>query len=399
MFRLVPRHNINLGRNEMLALLLHVLGDGDNSADEARRFEDAFAAYHGRHYAIALTSGRAALYAILSALNIPDGSEILVPAYSFYTIPEVVRAAGFVPVFVPCDPGHYAMNPDKIKSRMTTKTRALIVEHPFGQPAPMTEIGKIAKRHGLHLIEDPSQSIGAELNGRKVGAFGDAACFSFVHGKNLMTFGGGMLLTDDNDLYVRVINQVADVQPVPLGRVKKTVAGGLVQWLLSTKPGFALGPFVPFYLLNVLDRKRLDGLFVEVPQPYLPESLKPLSNVQSALGRLQLDQLDMRNAARRRNAEIILSGLSDLPRIVLPELVEGATGTFNALAVRVSDGLVFQRVLMLSGVDTRADYMTCFDDCENWERLGDVVYLPCHPGMSERDALYVVAIVRKALGD
>lgn len=397
MLRVITRHNINLGRDELLSLSVHALADRSFGSDEARRFEDDFAAYHGRAYAVALTSGRMALYAILSRIGLPAGCEIALPAYCFHSIPRVIEAAGFVPRFVPCDPAHFAIDPQALEDHLSPQTQALLVLHPFGQPAPMAELTEIAGRRGLMLIEDPSQSIGAELNGRKAGAFGHSACFSFVHGKNLTTFGGGMLLTDDASLYRAVLRETATTPPPEPHAVRRAIAGGLLQWALTTRPGYTAGPFAPFYLLNLLDRQKLDGLFVEEATPFTPGPLVPLANAQCNLGRLQLKQMDARNAARRRNAQQLAAGLAHTP-VTLPRTVSGGVGTFNAFAVRVPDGPGFQRRLMLRGVDTRADYMSCFAFEEAWKRHGDVVYLPTHPGLNEADIRHVIRVVRQSLG-
>lgn len=397
MFRIVTRHNINLDLKEILAIFSHLPESRAVSGDAIRRFEDAFAAYHKRRFSVALYSGRAALFCILKALPIEPGAEVVVPAYSFFTIPDVVRAAGFEPVFAPVDPETYALDPERMEPVISKKCKAVIVEHPFGQPAPMKEIVSISDRYGLAVVEDPSQSIGAGLYGTKAGGFGLAAAFSLVHGKNLMTFGGGMVLTDDEELYRSILGTaIACPEPEP-EKVRRTALQGLANWFLTTKPGFAAGPFLPFYALNLLDRSRLDSLFKEEVIPFDPSRLEQFSNLQAALGLRQLARLDERNARRRTNAQTLMDGIAGLPGLGLPKVVPGGVGTWNALPLRVPRASEIQRKLLLYGVDSRADYMSLFAFEEEWRKSGEVFYIPNHPGMSESDIRHVIRTLRRVL--
>lgn len=397
MIRIIPRHNVNLDGAEMATVLWHLLNPGALAGDDVRRFEDEFAARHGVERAVAVSSGRAALYAILAALDLSAGAEIVVPAYTFFTIPDVVRSAGFTPVFAPCHPFRYGLDPNGLESVLTPRTAAVIVEHPFGQPAPMEALLAVTQRHDVPIIEDPSQSIGATLDGRMTGSFGQAACFSFVHGKNLTTFGGGMILTPDDEIARRILARVLAAPPPDPVQVRSILRSGLVKWALSTRLGFAAGPFLPFYLLNLVDRDRLDALFEEPQTSFSPDALRSLSNVQSALGRIQLRNLDHRNRLRREHAAMLMEGLRGLDGLVLPEEEDGGTGTWNAFPVRVHDGRAFQKRLLLAGVDTRADYMSVFAFEADWRRHGDVVYLPNHPGLHRTDLEHVVRTVHRAM--
>jgi len=397
MFRTIPRHNINLSKEEIALIVSKILDGSAPSGNDLAAFEDEMAVYQGLPFVAAVNSGRAALYLILKAMNFSLGSEILVPAYSFYSVVESVKAAGLSPVFAPCHPRHYALDPSRLDSALTKNTVALIVEHPFGQTAPMDDIMDWSQGHGLPVIEDASQSIGASLNGKKAGSFGLASCMSLVHGKNLMTFGGGLVLTKEEKIYREVLQQIVKTRPIEAGKIRKEALSGLVNWALTTRIGYQFGPFAPFFLLNLFDRKRLEAFFEEAHSLYDPKALKPLSNLQAGLGREQLKRLDERNSKRRTLAEQIIHGLSDTNALSLPEYPPNSIGTWNALAVRVPSSLTVQRECLRYGVDTRADYMTGFAYQDEWLRHGEVLYLPCHPGMSFADADYVVETVKKVM--
>lgn len=397
MFRVVTRHNINLDREELACIAGFLLGDPPDAEEALNLFEKEMAAYHGVGFAVGLSSGRAALYAILAALDLPDKAEVVLPAYSFFSIPDVVRACGLTPVFAPCDPLTYCLAPERLESVMTERTAAVVVEHPFGQPAPLAVIAPLVEKRGAVLIEDPSQSIGASLNGRMVGSYGRASCLSLVHGKNLMTFGGGMLLSDDGDLVAQVRKMLSPEGRVADKGVRKVAAEGLVKWALSSKPGFMFGPFIPFYLVNLLSREKLDELFEEERSEFNSASLKGLSQLQAALGRLQLTRMDGRNEIRRKNALTIMEELGDVESLMFQTVVEGGRGTWNALAVRVANRTRVQRELFIHGVDSRRDYMSIFAFEDEWKSAGEVFYLPNHPGMNEADLKHVIRWAKRVM--
>ena len=398
MFRIVPRHNINLDMAEVAEILGHCLAGDAMGEDAAATFEDAFAAYHHRNHAVAFNAGRHALYAILSCPGWLKGREIIVPAYSFHSIPEVVKACGFTPVYAPCDPRTFALDPSRLEAFITTDTAAILVEHPFGQAADMNAIKAIAHKHGVAVIEDPSQSIGASYRGNLVGSLGDAACFSLVHGKNLMTFGGGMVLTDREDVYRHAMRLALAAQPASDKDIRRRARQGLRNWFMTTQWGYRLGPFAPFFLLNAFDRRRLDNLFEESVETYKPSDLKSLSRLQAALGSKQLERLDRRNQRRRDIASRYLSDLADLKNVTLPLEVEGSEGTWNSFPVRVQCARNVQQQLMKHGIDSRSDYMTLFDFQDEWLSLGEVFYLPNHPGMTEKQVEHVCRTLRKIVG-
>ncbi len=391
----VVRHNINFGLQEIRAIAHDLLRSDVCFGEHVVAFEEEFAAYHGVAYARSFGSCRSALYTVLQSLDLAAGAEVVVPAYSFYIVPDIVRAAGYVPVFAENHPRTYAMDPEKLEDVITEKTAAIIVEHPFGQPAPMRELAEIAARHDLRLIEDFSQSIGAELAGKKVGSFADAAVASMVHGKNLTTLGGGMAITDRAELADNwEKSYAANTSPSQSTEVRKNALSGLLNTFLSTRLGFTLGPMAPFYLLNLVDRGKLEAIFTEQPQPFNPEHIGRLSNLQAHLGRIQLQRLDSLNEIRRGHALRIMHGLENVAGIELPEVVSDGVGTFNALPLRVFDALAFQRKLLIHGVDTRADYMTLYAYEKAWNWHGEVLYLPCHPGMTDNDVDRVIRMVR-----
>ena len=157
------------------------------------RFEQAFARFLGSGHVRTCSTeyGRMALYFILKALDLPPDSEVIVPAFTFWVVPEMVRVAGLTPVFADVDPGTFTLSPHAFERAITPNTRAVLPTHLYGLSCDMDAIVEIARRHDLKVIEDCAHSLGATYNGRMVGTLGDASFFSFQAFKPLNTYGGG----------------------------------------------------------------------------------------------------------------------------------------------------------------------------------------------------------------
>ncbi|WP_314590536.1 DegT/DnrJ/EryC1/StrS family aminotransferase [Paenibacillus terrigena] len=172
---------------------------------EVLEFEREIAEYVGVKYAISIANGTDALLLTLDALGIGPGDEVITTPYTFFATAEVISRLGATPVFVDIDRDTYLIRPESIEQAITPKTKAIIPVHLFGQPADMDEIGLIAKQHGLYVIEDACQALGASYQGKMAGSMGTAGCFSFFPTKNLGGFGdGGMIVTNDEALYAKV---------------------------------------------------------------------------------------------------------------------------------------------------------------------------------------------------
>jgi dTDP-4-amino-4,6-dideoxygalactose transaminase len=172
---------------------------------EVSAFEEEFAAYCGAAHAVGLDSGISALELGLRALDIGPGDEVITPVNSFIASSSAVSFAGATPVWVDVDPATYNVDPNAVRAAVTPRSRAIMPVHLYGQPADMDAILEIAAEHRLQVVEDACQAHGARHRGRRVGALGDFAAFSFYPGKNLGAYGdGGALVTNDAALAERV---------------------------------------------------------------------------------------------------------------------------------------------------------------------------------------------------
>ena len=167
------------------------------------KFEKAFAAYIGRKFAVSLPSCTSGLHLALLSLGVGPGDEVIVPDITWIASSAPITYVGATPIFADIDPESWCISPESIESRITVKTKAIIVVDLYGNMPDMDLIKKIADAHGIPIIEDSAEAIGSEYKGKKAGSFGAASVYSFHSSKTLTTGEGGMLVTDDKQIFDR----------------------------------------------------------------------------------------------------------------------------------------------------------------------------------------------------
>lgn len=201
-----PKNEYDLVKSEIQVAIQRVLDSGMYVlGQEVTAFEQEFAKYIGRKYCVGVNNGTDALTLALRALHIGPGDEVITtPFTAAYTALSIIYV-GAKPVFVDIDPATYNIDASKIAKAITKRTKAIIPVHLFGQPADMASIMLIARKHKLKVIEDACQAHGAQVGKRKVGTFGDIACFSFYPTKNLGGIGdGGAIVTNNTALAKKI---------------------------------------------------------------------------------------------------------------------------------------------------------------------------------------------------
>lgn len=271
-------------------------------------FEQDFATYCDARYALGVGSGTEALWLSLLACGVGSGDEVITVPTTFMATAEAITYAGARPVFVDVDERTYTMNPEALAGALTKNTKAIIPVHLFGQPADMDPILEFARRHGLYVIEDACQAHGAEYKGRRVGTFGDTACFSFYPGKNLGAFGeAGAIVTRHSDLQEKM-KILRDH-----GQTRKYFHS-VVGW-----------------------NCRMDG-------------------IQAAVLRIKLRQLEANNQRRRTHAAHYEEELGQMEGIVTPALASYARHVYHIYAIRVSNRDEVRQSLEDQGIATGIHY-------------------------------------------
>jgi dTDP-4-amino-4,6-dideoxygalactose transaminase len=273
-------------------------------------FEEAFARYCGVKHAIGVANGTDALLLALKAFGIGPGDEVITAVNTFIATAEAIVHAGATPVFVDCDPQTYTLDVSQIRAKISSRTKAIIPVHLYGQPADMDPIVELAKNYGLHVIEDAAQAHGATYRGRKAGSMGHVACFSFYPAKNLGAYGdAGAVVTNDDAIALTV-------------------------------------------------RKLRDHGGVEKYRHDLVGYNSRLDTLQAAVLLVKLRYLDAWNRRRQENARLYDELLAEVPGVVTPKVLEGATHVYHLYVIRVERGSrdELQRFLRERGVHTGIHY-------------------------------------------
>ena len=356
------------------------------------RFEADAARYFGTGHAIAVESGRTALYLALHGLGVRPGSTVVLPRYCFYSLVSVVEGMGCLPRFAPVDPETFALNPDQLGAHIAGAD-AVVVIHPFGQLADMGHLRAVCSTHGVPLIEDASQATGGRLGRYRAGALSDIGVFSLVSGKNLQTFGGGLITTQRDDVARVIRERLRPEKPIHHHEVQRAFRDGLKRWLLTTPIGYR-GLMHPIGLaVDAVSPARLSAMAAETRRAFDPtQPIAVLSDVQGVLGSMELEELDRRNSLRRANTVRLLDGLRGLHGVGLPRFDPTAENTFNAVAIRSRAAAALAVRLRRRGFDTRPDYMEWFGGHRDFEE--EVIYLPNHPGMCSKSIDRLASSVR-----
>lgn len=201
-----PGARYRKNRELIQAAVTRVLEGGDYILGrEVQLFEQAFAAYCGVDHAVGVGSGTDALILALRAIGVGAGDEVITVSHTAVATVAAVLATSATPVLVDVDPASYTMESTRIDKAITSRSKAIVVVHLYGQSADMNAISEIGRRHGLRIVEDCAQAVGARYRGRMVGGLGDIACFSFYPTKNLGAIGdGGIVVTRSSELSSRV---------------------------------------------------------------------------------------------------------------------------------------------------------------------------------------------------
>ncbi|HWT79550.1 MAG TPA: DegT/DnrJ/EryC1/StrS aminotransferase family protein, partial [Candidatus Methylomirabilis sp.] len=278
----------------------------EREQEEVTSYEAAFARTVGTSYAFGFAAGRMGLYAILEALGVGPGDEVVIPAFTCVVVPNAILYRGARPVYVDVDPHTFNVDPEQVERAITPHTRALYAQHTFGLVCDVRALMAIGKRHGLPVIEDVSHALGALHAGRPAGSLADVAFFSTDYSKVINTQLGGMVTTDDPDLARRLqeIQERAACLPPPL--VRRMVRSFIIQYPLFHPRVFWLGRLI----IGGLWRAGLlfaftDELDLQRPTRY-PYPAR-LSGFQARLGLSQLRRLPD-NMMHRRRIGLALEG-------------------------------------------------------------------------------------------
>jgi len=369
------------GPEEEAAVLEVLRAGAPGYGPASRAFEKAFSEFIGVDHALAVSSGSAALHLAMMALGLAPGDEVITTPLSWMSTANGAALAGAKVVFADIDPRTFTLDPAAVEAKITDRTKAIVPVHLYGQPAAIDEITTIARRHGCALIEDCAHAPGALYKGRKVGSFGDLAIFSFGTQKNMTTLGeGGMVVTNRADLAERVRSY---------------------RWICAHGPETD-GRFCHWEAPNYWNLE-----FPDVGFNYR------MTDVQAAVGLVQLRKIDGLNHRRRQIAAGYTHGLAGMAGLTLPFVAVDCYHVFHVYCVLVETELgvskeeFMMRLWRDKGVKPWSHYHLIHlteayrrrghraGECPVAESLqSKYVSLPIHPRLTDEAVEYLIQSVR-----
>ncbi len=329
-------------------------------------FEGLLAGYIGKKYALAFNSGTSALQAILMAYGICPGDEVIVPSFTFISTANAPLFVGARPIFVDIEEKTFGLDPADVMKKITRRTKAIIPIHYGGCPCLIEELLKIARTNNLILIEDAAESLGAMVNGKKMGTYGDSTVLSFCANKVITTGEGGAIATDSTEIYekLKLIRSH--------GRAENN------NYFSSTE---------------IMD-------YVTLGYNYR------MSDITAALGVAQMKKLDKIIEMRRQKAESLSDRLSGIKEIITPHPPVGFFHVYQMYTIRVKGGAIERDALMTyltgKGIMTKVYFppvhITYFYknqqqyDCRlpvTEQISGEVLTLPLFPTQTEDEIQYI----------
>lgn len=335
-------------------------------------FEEVLSKTASRKYAVAVNSGTSALELVIRSLGIKEGDEVITTPFSFIASSNAILFVNAKPVFVDIEPNTYNINPDLIEGSITERTKAILAVDVFGQPADWDEIDRIAIKHNIKVIDDSAEAIGSEYKGKKAGSFGDAGIFGFYPNKQITTGEGGVVLTDDEDVY-------------KLSKSMRNQGRGEGDsWLKHTRLGYNYR----------------------------------ISDINCALGISQIKRLDKIIEMREVSANLYNKKLEDIPEVMTPYISPNCTKmSWFVYVVRLSDSFTEKHrnriieILKEKGVESREYFSAIHLQPFYREKFGfregsipitekiscRTIALPFYTSISEEEISYVVDSLKEAL--
>ncbi len=303
------KHGNEYGHEEEAAIIEVLRQGAPTSGVACQRFEQEFAAYCGTKYARVVSNGTAALFLSLLAAGVTRGDRVLTTPITWIATAAAAVTLGAEVDFIDIDPVTFNLDPEKLKYKITANTKAVIPVHLYGQCCDMDPILEMAEKSGFAVIEDACHAIGGEYKGRKAGSIGTAGCFSFHEQKNISTLGeGGMVVTNDPAIYERF----------SLYRSHCTrVYGESTKYCRLDESKQPMGK--RFWFQD----------FDDVGYNFR------MTDIQAAVGSIQLTRLDTFNQRRIENAAYLTEGLKGVPGLTLPEVMSGNKHVFHLYPVLI----------------------------------------------------------------
>lgn len=370
---MIPYGRQTIDEDDINAVVDVLKSDYLTTGPKIAEFEQAVASYTGAKYAVAISNGTSALHAACFAAGIGQGDEVITTPLTFAASANCVLYCGGTPVFADVDPYTYNIDPKDIRKKITDKTKAIIAVHLAGQPCDMDEIHSIAQEHNLIVIEDGAHALGSVYKGKKVGCLSDMTTFSFHPVKPITTGEGGMIMTDNEELYKRLV--------------------------LFRSHGITRDN-------SMMTRNEGPWFYQQLDLGYNYR----ITDIQCALGCSQMRKLDKFLKRRRELAERYNNAFIECDNIVTPYQLPDTQSGWHLYIVQVKNHdrkQVFE-TLRDKGIGVNVHYIPVYMHpyyrehgykdvhCANAEEIySHIISLPLYPGLTDEQQDYVIDTLKQ----
>ncbi len=374
----IPLADVNLGEEEVSAVTSVLRSRWLTMGAVTQEFEEAFKDYSGAKYALAVTNATTALHMACLAAGLKSGDEVILPSLTFVATANAICYTGATPIFAEiCGENNLNISVKSIESKITSKTRAIMVVHYGGYACDMPEIMRIADAHGLTVIEDAAHASGSFLDSRMLGTWGKVGCYSFFSNKNMTTGEGGMAVTNDKNIFKK------------LSLIR---SHGMTSLTWDRHRGHAWS----YDVVDLGYNYRIDEM-------------------RAAVGLVQLRKLDSFNEKRRQITNLYIDLLHEFcPEITIPFENHPGNSACHLFVILLPEGIDrsgFMEQMKSAGIQTSIHYplihkFTYYKNdplvaCQNLpltEKIAErEVTLPLYPGLTEEDVIYIVQTISRAL--
>lgn len=400
----IPRRKINIAKGEIFESIKTFLNGEAIQGGNIKLFEKKFADYIGIKHAFALSSGRAALRIILKALDLPSGSEVMIPAHTDESVPWAIIQEGLKPVFLDVKSEDGNINIKEIERNVNENTKVIIATHIFGNICDIEEILRICDKHNIIVIEDCAHAPGVTFRGKKVGSFGRFSYFSFSSAKYFNAYGGGCLLTNDDILAEKIKVFLTPCKIVSLEYLVKELLSTWVIALVTLRTVFTFIVWPVLLLCSIFTK---DDILIRAYNKILKKGhskkldIKRLSNLQAKIALMKFRLLEQENKKRKENVVTLRKNL--IPKILEFEMKprDGSNYYFYILIVR--DKNILSQRLLWRGIDTGKFLMRnaaalCKDEKSYpvTEWIHDhSLQIPVYSSLNKNDMLHIAKVLNK----
>lgn len=373
--------------------------------EEIAQAEKAFADFIGVPAAVGVPSARAGLRFIFQALDLQPGDEVICSAFGYPIVPFLVKSLGFDLKFADCEMTTLGLDPEALRETISDRTRAVIVTHLYGIPCQVDKIAEITAAHSAHLIEDCAHCYGASVGGRKVGAFGSAAYFSFETSKMINTMGGGMVTVNNTELAERV-REVGSQEPQKdLSWLGKRLFRTTFEATVTHPAVFNLGVYQALrYAPRGKEGEDRFASGYHGDEVSMAGRLGKFTNYQARLALSQMERIGTLSERRNANAERLIGQLEDVVQFQRPAGPD-VTANFMLVTALFEEMKKVSEALLRRGVDTKHLYMRdctgMFEGSQPFANAGraerEILHLPAYPQLSTSQIDQIAARTREVV--